>query len=144
MVLVIDVTECFIGLVFTTLVSLTTIYGYNYYQSYQRQEYFKKILSQFWNFFYKSTNLSTQIKQTNILSNILSVATTISQNTNSFEKNGKFNFDTTLNELLTNPQTLNQINTLINLVTQNENSHECNLDQSKEYSDKVNLSPLHT
>lgn len=115
MVLVIDVTECFVGVVFTTLVSLTTIYGYNYYISYQRQEYFKKMLFDCCTFLYKGINIGAQLEQVNVLGNILNVATAFSQNI--CDNNKKMD----LNELLNDPVVISRINTIVDILSKDSN-----------------------
>ena len=116
-VLIIDVPQLILSIVFTSLISLTTIYGYNYYQSYQRKQTFKNMCSYFWSFFNTSATLGARVKQVGILEDIHRVATLISQdlhNDLSSKSPDKINIANNIGTLLKDPVILSNIENMVN------------------------------
>jgi len=110
---IIDVPQLILSIVFTSLVSLTTIYGYNYYQSYQRKQTFKNICSYLCSFL----NTSARVKQVDILKDIHRVTTLISQDLlqNDLSSNlpDKINIGTLLNDPVLRSNIENMVNNLL-------------------------------
>ena len=66
MELIIDVPEFLFGVMFTSLVSLATIYGYNYYNSYSRRKSCERVLSvakNLWDICCSGTTMGAQLAQ---------------------------------------------------------------------------------
>jgi glutaredoxin-related protein len=57
-VLMIDVPQLLVGVAITSLVSMSTLYGYTQYCAYARQEKIRQMYSSFWDIFNATTQLT--------------------------------------------------------------------------------------